>query len=313
MTQIFNIAIATIFAREILEASIIIGQYRTVVLRSDDWKDDREKQALRTITMSAFWASLVAVLICVAAAVPLAVFSRDLDERAVMIIEAVSKMVGAVCVLQLSLKIPTWLELYPRKRGIDVGVTLKEIRFNVAWNIWREVAECGAFLIPFFLGDAAIAVPLSAAVGTVISLILGVAIYFGNKKLENKFWLAFFMSAITAALSTGLFVGGCHLLEKVLGETKTVWKIQNDFWSHEKFPMTILKPLGYSSSRTVLQMVSFWAWIALTLGLHYRKYYYAQKRRAEQRSDSCTSSSNSDNNPQVIELASHDHPENTIA
>jgi hypothetical protein len=40
-------------------------------------------------------------------------------------------------------------------------VTLGEIRFNVAWNILREVAECGVFLIPFLLEGTAKAVSCS--------------------------------------------------------------------------------------------------------------------------------------------------------
>jgi hypothetical protein len=42
------------------------------------------------------------------------------------------------------LKIPKFLGVYPSKKGEDgltVGLSIKSIRFNVAWNIWREVAE----------------------------------------------------------------------------------------------------------------------------------------------------------------------------
>ena len=172
-----------------------------------------------------------------------------------------------------------------REEEKDVGLTLTEIRFNVAWNIWREVAECGVFLIPFFLGTGAKAIPISALVGIAISVVLGIGIYFANTRMNNKFWLAFVMSGLTLMLSVGLFVGGCHEFEEVWGETREVWEIENPNMSHSQFPMVLLKPFGYSSSRTVLQICCFWLWLAFGLACHGIKLYKTKgirKRRAEQ-------------------------------
>ena len=223
----------------------------------------------------------------------------------VEIIEGVSKVVAAICILQLSLKMPYWLGLYEKvsllpKESIrtwcsgsyverteekDVGLTLREIRFNVAWNVWREVAECGVFLIPFFLGTGAKAIPLSALVGIAISLVLGLGIYFANTRMNNKFWLAFVMSGLTLMLSVGLFVGGCHEFEEVWGETRDVWVIENPNMSSSQLPMVLLKPFGYSSSRTVLQICCFWCWLAFGLFCHGIKAYKTKgirKMRAQQ-------------------------------
>jgi len=227
MSDLFNGAIMTIFAREFLEATVIIGQYRTVLLRSDDWQDpDRQKQGLKAITVSALLAALVAIIVTMCVAIPLAVLSRDLDETAAIIIEGVSKIVAAICILQLSLKIPKFLGVYASKKGEDgvsIGLSLKSIRFNVAWNIWREIAEIGVFLIPFFLGDGAKAIPLSGIAGIVVGALLGGLIYLANKRCKNKFWLAAFMAILLLFLSTGLFVGGCHEFEEVLGETSKIY------------------------------------------------------------------------------------------
>jgi high-affinity iron transporter len=190
------------------------------------------------------------------------------------------------------MKIPVWLGMYlkvsmlpwkKKKTAITdiMKLSFKEIRFNVAWNIWREVAECGVFLIPFFLGTGAKAIPLSALVGIAISLVIGVGIYIANQRMQNKFWLTFFMSGLTLFLAVGLFVGGCHEFEEVAGETPKVWVIEDPFWSHKALPMVILKPFGYSSSRTVLQITTFWLFLAFGLLLHYLKYRATQKYLAE--------------------------------
>lgn len=281
---IFDVAIMTIFAREFLEASIIIGQYRTILMRSPDWEGDRLKMGLKAITNAALIASAIAILVVICVAVPLGVLSRDLDERTAEIIEGVSKIVASICILQLSLKIPKWLGVYASNKmnadGTFVGLSLKSIRFNVAWNIWREVAECGIFLIPFFLGEGATAIPVSALVGIVVALIIGLGIYWGNKKLKKKGLLAFFMAAVLGMLSVGLFTGGCHEFEEVFGETDVVWKIPgypDTFWSHKKLPMALAKPFGYSAKRTQLQIAAFWSWFAFLIIAHLWKWYSSKK------------------------------------
>ena len=145
---------------------------------------------------------------------------------------------------------------------------MRSICFNVMWNIWREVAKVGIFLLPFFLGEGSLATPLSALAGTVLSLFVGIGIYFANKKLEKKGALAFFMSDLTGFLSVGLFVGGCHTFEEVWGETRKLWKINYYFWSHKIVPMALVKTFGYFSSRTLRKISYFWCWVSLTVALH---------------------------------------------
>lgn len=298
---LFNIAIATIFAREILEGALIIGNYRTCILKTVT-DDDRRKQQLRAVTIAALVASVVAVIVILAVAIPLGILSNELEKTTVYIIEGVAKVVGAVCILQLSLKMPVWLDIYKKipiipwkkhvslwcngsyeeKKTKDVGVTSREIFFNVSWNIWREVAECGAFLIPFFLQGTVQAIPISALVGTVISVILGLLIYIANNKLKNKIYLAVLMSGLMLQLSTGLFTMGCHEFEVVWGSTAVVYKIEGEFWNDKSLPMTILRPFGYSSTRTVLQICCFWIWLAFGLFLHYLKYRNTKIARARE-------------------------------
>ena len=142
----------------------------------------------------------------------------------------------------------------------------------MAWNLWREVAETGVYLIPFLLTDEWTTIPLSGAVGIFLSSLLGYAIYYSNQQQKSMKWLAIITAATMGILSVGLFTGGCHEMEKALGRTKTIWTLDGDFWSTDRLPMTILKPFGYSSSRTILQMLAFWTWLILLVALHYFKF-----------------------------------------
>ena len=311
-SDLFDFAIITIFAREFLEGSIIIGEYRTIVLRSDEnhlslapgvTKDD----ALIAITIASLGATAFALFVIACIAIPLAVLSSTFDNDAAYIIEGISKIVAAVSLLQLSLKIPKLLGIYPRtslgihrlfpkhmtrdsddgssipgsQPPLPVGLTLRSIRFNVAWNIWREVAEIGAFLLPSFLSNTDLQkLPLSAVIGAFVGTLVGIGIYIANRRLSNKKHLCIFLVLLLVVLSAGLYTGGSHKLETVIGSTKEVWKITDDFWSVDRLPMTIIKPFGYNDSRTVLEIVSFWCWLLLCAVLHYCKFRMARRGNA---------------------------------
>ena len=117
-------------------------------------------EMLRAVNVWAAIGALVAVLVVVIVAIPLAVLSKNFDDKTADIIEGISKVIAAFAILTLSLKIPRWLGFYKNKKkgkvSDDFDLSMRSIRFNVAWNIWREVAECGVFLLPSFLkGDDA--------------------------------------------------------------------------------------------------------------------------------------------------------------
>lgn len=313
---LLDFAVITIFARETLEGGIIIGEYRTVIKRTN-WENSSitKEVALRAVVVSALWAALVAVVICAAIAIPLAILSLDFNPKTAKIIEGVSKIVAAICLLQLSLKMPKFFGLYYSKAQVkklkngerldetmdSQGMSLRSIRFNVAWNIWREVAECGVFLIPFFLtGEGIIAVPLSAVVGVFVGGIICVLIYYANHYFKSTKALTVFTVFLFLILSTGLFTGGCHNFETVLGYTPTVYVIEGDFWSIDRLPMTIFKPFGYSDTRTVLQMCCFWIWLFFSLVLHYIKFKKCMKPSSARRDEGmATPAADADNTNDV--------------
>lgn len=254
--------------------------------------EDRKVEALKAVRLAATVATAFVVLVVIAVAIPLAILSNELDEKVVEIIEGISKVVAAVCIIQLSVKIPVFLGTYKKvsilpwkkyepkaAKSLD-DLNNKEIYFNVGWNLWREVAECGVFLLPFFLENSNLkAIPISAVVGFAVGIGLGLGIYIANHHMKQKFWLCFCMAGLTLFLAVGLFTGGMHEFEEVWGETKTVWEISNDFFSHKDFPFVLLKPFGWSSKRTVLQICSFWCSLAVGLSYHYLKWRASKKVR----------------------------------
>jgi high-affinity iron transporter len=321
--HLFDFAVATIFAREFLEGAIIIGEYRTIVIRGDSLQPGiRKNDALREIYISALFGATFALLVIAVIATVLAVLSNSFDSTVSNIIEGISKIVAAVCLLGLSLKLPKWLGILgsskkkPENGDEETeGLSIRSIRFNVAWNIWREVAECGVFLVPVFLsGDGLVAVPLSALIGSIIGLLCGFGIYWANKKFTNKLGLTVFAVLLLVSISAGLFSSGCNKLETEIGQTTKVWEINGKFWSAERLPMTILKPFGYSDTRTVLQIASYWSWLALCAAMHYRKVRISPKvdRELADTEDDLSDDSGSQLEDGLPEDGRHPHEE-TIA
>jgi high-affinity iron transporter len=85
--DLFNTAIAVIFTREILEGSLIVINYRSIILKSDEWDEERKKQSLRTVTIATCVATAVAIVVAIAVAVPLLILGHDLDDEKVSYIE----------------------------------------------------------------------------------------------------------------------------------------------------------------------------------------------------------------------------------
>jgi high-affinity iron transporter len=239
--------------------------------------------------------------------------------------KGISKLIATVFILQFSLKIPVWLGVYEKvplcglKKMIKVycchkkevtaeteekenlkTLSLAEIRFNVMWNLWREVTECGVYMIPFILGSNAKAIPLSGLVGLFIALLLTTGIYQANQHMKNKFWVAVFMAGLMLMLSVGLLVGAASEFQSLAadsgdddsgssedaGNGPYVYQVRNEFWADDRFPLVLLKPFGYSDKRTVVQMCCFWVFLAFGLSCHYVMYYRSKQVRALRQQES---------------------------
>jgi len=281
---LWSVPIASIFAREFMEATIIIGNFRTLVIRAD-WDEERKRLAHKNIWISSFVAFFVAFLAILGLGIGLSQAGSQLSSFWVHIIEGISKVVAGLAIGILSLKVPKWLGIYPsKKKKEDIEKREKEtftmsageLRFNIMWNVWREMAETGAFLVPAFLNGNLLSIPISGIVGIVIGTALGLAVYFGNKYLKDKRALATFMAVFLGALACGLLTGGLQYIELETKRTRTAFRLPNSM-GHWKLPFTIAKPFGYYSNPTVLMIVIYWGYAALLTAGHGYELYRKKK------------------------------------
>lgn len=288
--HLLNYAVTTIFAREFMEGAIVIGEFRTIIMLGGDdalAPGVTKTKALAEVTRAAIGAALLAFFGMACVAISLVFLALTMDGSSARIVKGISGIIAGISLQLLALKLPRMLGIYDNRKKVNLddseldvsdGMTLPSIRFIVAWNIWREISECGIFLLPFFLnGNDSKQIPLSAIMGAVIGLLLGFGIFVANKRLSNRLHLCIFATLLLVLLSAGLFTGGCHVFEETTRKTQVVWTITGDFWGVNHFPMAILEPFGYSDSRTVLQICSYWSWLVLNALLHYRVYRISPK------------------------------------
>eukprot|EP00306_Pavlova_sp_CCMP459_P012624 CAMPEP_0185190188 /NCGR_PEP_ID=MMETSP1140-20130426/6496_1 /TAXON_ID=298111 /ORGANISM="Pavlova sp., Strain CCMP459" /LENGTH=337 /DNA_ID=CAMNT_0027756795 /DNA_START=79 /DNA_END=1095 /DNA_ORIENTATION=- len=273
--SLWSVPIASIFAREFMEATIIIGNFRTLVKRAD-WDEEKKQTAHKEIWRSSFVAFFVAFLAILGLGIGLSQAGQELSTYWVHIIEGISKIVAGVAIAILSVKVPAWLGIYrdlkEEQKALEeqsnFTMTGSELRFNIVWNVWREMAETGAFLIPAFLNGNELLIPLSGFVGVVIGVLLGLSIYFGNKYLKDRRALAIFMAVFLGALAAGLFTGGFQYIElELIGRTHVPFRLPNSM-AHWKLPFTLLKPFGYYSNPTVLMIGVYWVYAFLIVAGH---------------------------------------------
>ena len=296
--MLWTLPIATIFAREFIEAFVIVGNYRRLV-QTSAWSDERKKQGLKTIWLASAGALTVAFIMILATAVALSQARKKVDKNTIRIIEGVSKVVAGFTIATLCVKVPKWFEAYgaglvaskkmtAAKAAMDV-LTFSELRFNVAWNIWREMAEIGVFLIPSFISTDGVAIPLSALSGIAIAVVFGGGIYLVSRQLTDKRYLAAFMSTVLGLLACGLFSYGCHEFEEVWGETEVAYRMPPGF-SHSQLPLAVIKPFGYSDHPTVLQLCTFYLFAAMLVLAHVRQWLKFKRMAAQRAADDAPAS-----------------------
>lgn len=270
-SDLFDVAVAAIFAREIIEGCIIITQFRTFV-RNSPLSNDEKFVKDREIFMWAGYASALAIAITAGIGIGLAAAGKDLDKTAAEVIEGISKVIAAMCVAQISLKIPRWMGLYASNPEKDLSLLEdRNLQFNVAWNLFREIGEIGIFLIPFFLDGDQKSIWVSGLIGIGIALIVGICLELAETRMKPH-TLAIFCSLLTAWLAAGLFTGGLHEFEEVYGETDQVFEISGKFFNHGRLPMATFKPFGYSHHPTELQISSFWCFAVTLAAIHYWQF-----------------------------------------
>jgi len=217
-----SLAIGVICAWLIPHVAIEIAEYRYEIIRSKNWKGlERQMLGMDTITNAAIFAVLTAGLLLAGSAAGVALTTQGMDWRAKRVITGLSHISAAVVIFFISYKTPKWIGVYWSNKhdcGKPVGHTVKHLRFNIQWSIWRHFGQIYFLSLLFFCGAPPIKIPLSAFLGILAGFMIWYFVYLGRTKLKKqKKEVAIFMAFLISIASAIAFSTGCGCIQQVWG------------------------------------------------------------------------------------------------
>eukprot|EP00899_Mesostigma_viride_P012266 jgi/Mesvir1/2103/Mv16634-RA.1 len=317
--KIVDVAIVSIFLREVMEGVLLWNSSRLPIARSDLEEDEKNllKKAMDRAAIGAF---LVALVFGIAIDCGAFFAGQGLGHEGIEIAEGISKLIACGFVAQISLKLPFLLGIYPKPIKKEKKVVpyeemgpIAKVRHSIwawvlkymkhpdavllAWNIFRETMELAFFVAPAIAAGNLKSVPVSAAIGIAIAACLGLFYYFAGNRVNKKF-VCFLASGVLLFLAAGLFSGGWHsFLEEGIGIREKQAYDLGEKLSPKKFPGVLISPFGYDNTPTVF-ITTMWCFGFVCLcAAHYYLYWRAKKQRAMDAASGTESSSESPEKP----------------
>lgn len=184
------------------------------------------------------------------------------DARADAIVVGFGFLISATMLTQLSYKVPKWLGVYYWSVEINTAVyevptalTVRELRFNVYWSIWKIFAQVYFLMSLQFCAAQPETVPVSATIGICAGLIVYYGIYVGRTRWrDHKYWVA-------AALAAGLSIAASAAWAYGIYYVQTIWN----------------QATGMSSGAVLASM--FFSWAAICIILNVSIWYYTERKK----------------------------------
>lgn len=219
-----DIAITVITAREVFEGAMFTISHLGAVLKSpDDILTKEEKKSYTKWIIGGLIAGLISGLVIsmvvgftlMGVREGLEGVTQNLD-NAFELGEGLSKLIGAIFVIPLCLKIPKWFGISnfvdDKENKVEGKKTMATSMF---WNVLRETGECGAFIAMVVVASPATMSDLGPSVGVGIgsALLAGGIIATGAKFISAK-GFAIGGAVICQLLAMGLLTGAVHSFEE---------------------------------------------------------------------------------------------------
>lgn len=277
-------AILAIMVRELIEGVMFCVTHLGAVIKNEIMTKEEKRRALRVLIPAIFnGVSLgLFVSVCVGISLVFAVGDQTNTQFGVEVGEGVSRLIGALFVTDLALKLPKWFQISRYRKatnGGDVTEVKKEIMgtrweigFSLFWNVLRESIEGGTLTAVAVILSKASEAALGASVGLAIAITILLSLFFGLGATYVSARIFGVLATILAqALAVGLWTGFARSFEEVYGLSTTGNEEGGSrlIYNYENTPygdsITVLEFLGWSYSLTVLTLSVFLvAWVVLT-------------------------------------------------
>ncbi|KAG7372911.1 hypothetical protein IV203_033635 [Nitzschia inconspicua] len=233
------------------------AEYRLALIESPTWgrSPERLQEAKRAITTSFYSTIFMGILLYASSSVTVTFWTWEMDRRASDILTGFSRMFAGVVFLLLSINLPQWMGCYfsvvdSYKTNVATFRTIREVRFGLSWNLWKQLASMFVFNLYFSCRTDEYTALYGFLVGVPLGMFFILIAYLARVKFpkRNNRWFAGIMGFFLAFTSIGLVYVGALYIE--------------DVW-HEDY-----KNQRYSYSDISFSTVIISVWTLVTLGFH---------------------------------------------
>lgn len=267
-----------IMVREGFEAALIVGIIGAYLVQTG-----------RKNLLPAMWIGVGGgILFCAVVGIVLTVTSRELDNRAQEMMEAV---IGLIAVTMLTYMI-FWMRGQARHIKGELQAKV-EAATRARWAfalpamaffaILREGIESVLFLLASFQQqNVGIEAPIGAILGTLIAIGLGAAIFLGGRRIDMRRFFAV-TGAFIMVVAAGFLAGSLHHLHEA-----GVWNsLQTQVWDTSGFIAengtlgSVLRGLmGYNPRPTVGELILYLGYLVPVIFLFYVMPRFERRRPA---------------------------------
>lgn len=253
---------ALLTTREGLEASLIVGIVLAYLAKTDN------RDRFRTI-----WAgTAAALLVSIITGAGLFFTVGELEGRSELLFEGAA-MLSAVAVL-------TWMIFWMRKQAKNIKGELEArvasaiaagsavgLASVVFFAVLREGWETALFLFAISESSSPVSTSIGAAVGLVISVSLGIALYMGSRRLNLRQFFTV-TGVLLIVFAAGLLAHAIHELQEAAllpGTIEHVWNT-NAIVSEDSSAGKFLKTLfGYNGDPSLLEVLAWATYLGAAL------------------------------------------------
>ena len=135
---------------------IQIAESSVLLKGSEIWGAGKpnEREGQKAITRAATWTCVIGAILYIVTTVVVGKLTDPLDNRTNSIVVGLSEIFAAIIFCMMSVNIPQWFGVYHSNKTTAISFTSgREIRFNLSWNLWKQLMSMYFFNLYFSCAD----------------------------------------------------------------------------------------------------------------------------------------------------------------
>lgn len=131
-----------------------------------------EREGQKAITRAATWTCVIGAILYIVTTVVVGKLTDPLDNRTNSIVVGLSEIFAAIIFCMMSVNIPQWFGVYHSNKTTAISFTSgREIRFNLSWNLWKQLMSMYFFNLYFSCADFDLCILYGALIGIAVGII----------------------------------------------------------------------------------------------------------------------------------------------